>query len=80
LLRLRAWQKMQSGDQQEALVLYQQIVDRIPDDETAAINLALLHWKAGNREEARRLMLDLTSRHPESENVQSYGRQFGVVK
>ena len=80
LLNLRAWYKLQSGHQAEAMSLYRQIVARIPGDETASINLALLHWKAGQQDEARRLINNLIERHPESESAQAYGRQFGALK
>lgn len=80
LLRLRAWRETQGGDQLQAIALYRQIVARIPDDETAAINLALLYWKAGQQEEARSLIGAQMERHPESETVQRYSRQFGAFR
>lgn len=80
LLRLNAWYRMQSGDQAQAMSLYRQIGERIPGDESAGINLALLHWKAGQQEEARRLIGALAERHPESETVQRYSRELGVLR
>ena len=80
LLRLRAWHKMQSGDQAQAIALYRQIVARIPDDETAGINLTLLYWKAGQQDEARKLIAALAERHSDSETVQRYSRQLGAQK
>lgn len=80
LLRLNAWHQMQSGDPAKAMVLYRQITERLPGDESAGINLALLHWKAGQQGEARRLMGALAERHPESETVQKYSRELGAPR
>ena len=80
LLRLNAWNKMQGGDQAQAMALYRQIVERLPGDESASINLALLHWQTGQQDEARRLIGALAERHPESDTVQRYSREFGVLR
>ncbi len=80
LLRLNAWHRMQSGDSAQAMVLYRQITERLPGDESAGINLALLHWKAGQQGEARRLIAALAERHPESETVQKYSRELGAPR
>ena len=80
LLRLNAWHSMQGGDPARAMALYRQIVERMPDDESAGINLALLHWKAGQTDEARRLMGSLAERHPESNTVQKYNRELGAPR
>lgn len=80
LLRLNAWNRMQGGDQVQAMALYRQIVQRLPGDESASINLALLHWQSGQQVEAKRLMGALAERHPESDVVQRYSREFGVVR
>lgn len=80
LLRLNAWHRMQSGDSAQAMVLYRQITERLPSDESAGINLALLHWKAGQQGEARQLIGALAERHPESETVQKYSRELGAPR
>lgn len=80
LLHLQAWRQMRLGDSNQAMSLYQQIVGRNPDDETAAVNLSLLYWKSGQQAEAKRTIEAIAERHPESEVVQSYSRQFGVQK
>lgn len=80
LLRLNAWHRMQSGDAAQAMALYRQIGERIPGDESAGINLALLNWKAGRQEEARRVIGALAERHPESETVQRYSRELGAPR
>lgn len=80
LLHLKAWRQMQGGDSLQAINLYQQITERNPEDETAAINLALLLWRAGQQAEARKVINAIAERKPDSEMVQSYSRQFGVQK
>ncbi len=80
LLRLSAWQKMQAGDSAQAIALYRQISNRLPGDESSGINLALLHWRAGQREEARQVLGELSERHPESATVQRYQRELGVPR
>ena len=80
LLRLNAWHRMQSGDEAQAMALYRQIGERLPGDESAGINLALLNWKAGRQEEARRVIAALAERHPESETVQRYSRELGAPR
>ena len=77
LLRLRAWQALRSNDQSQALRLYGQIVDRLPDDVSSSINLAVLKWDAGKHEEARRIVGRLAERRPDSDTVRSYVAQFG---
>jgi Tetratricopeptide repeat len=76
LLRLHAWYALRSGDSSRAQALYRQIVDRLPDDEPASINLAVLQWRAGRRDEARRVIAALAERRPESETVRRYSAQF----
>jgi thioredoxin-like negative regulator of GroEL len=80
LLRLSAWQKMQAGDSAQAMALYRRISNRLPGDESAGINLALLHWRAGQLQEARQVMGDLSERHPESATVQRYQRELGAPR
>ncbi|MBR7800855.1 tetratricopeptide repeat protein [Undibacterium fentianense] len=80
LLHLKAWRQMQGGDQQQAIHWYQQIVGRNPEDEIAAVNLSLLYWRAGQKNEARKVIVDIAERKPDSEIVQTYSRQFGVQK
>jgi tetratricopeptide (TPR) repeat protein len=53
LLRMRAWLAQQRGEDAQALPLYREIVERIPGDRGAAINLALLEATAGQLDEAR---------------------------
>lgn len=80
LLNLRAWGELKMGDQTVALTLYQQIVERSPDDESAAINLAVLYWKKGMQAEAKKTIEAISEVYPNSNVVQQYSRQFGVQR
>lgn len=77
ILRLRAWQALRNNDQSRAMALYGQIVEHLPDDESASINLAVLNWKTGQQDEARRIVGLLAERRPDSETVRRYVVQFG---
>ncbi len=48
LLRMQAWHAHQSGDRAGAMALYAEIVQRVPADRYAAINLALLEAEQGD--------------------------------
>lgn len=80
LLNLRAWGELKMGDQNLALTLYQHIVERSPDDESAAINLAVLYWKKGMQAEAKKTIEAISEVYPNSSVVQQYSRQFGVQR
>jgi tetratricopeptide (TPR) repeat protein len=80
LLTLRAWSELKVGDQNTALSLYQQIVARSPDDESASINLAVLYWNKGMQAEAQKVITAISEVYPNSSLVQQYSRQFGVQR
>lgn len=80
LLHLQAWRQMNGGDQEISKSIYQQIISRNPEDEIAAINLALILWKSGNHNEARKVIETISVNRPDSEAVQNYRRQFGERK
>ncbi|WP_313255802.1 tetratricopeptide repeat protein [Stenotrophomonas acidaminiphila] len=69
LLRARAWVAHGGGDYAGAERLYRAILDRVPDDETAGVNLALLDARRGNVAEARTRLGQLASRNGRSTRV-----------
>lgn len=69
LLRARAWVAHGGGDYAGAERLYRAILDRVPDDETAGVNLALLDARSGNVAEARTRLGQLASRNGRSKRV-----------
>lgn len=48
LLRMQAWHAHQSGDAVQAIALYGEVVQRVPGDRNAAINLAVLEAGQGD--------------------------------
>ncbi len=69
LLRARAWAAHGGGDLAEARRLYRAIIDRVPDDEHASINLALLDARNGDVGEARARLDRLAARSSRSPQV-----------
>jgi hypothetical protein len=59
LLRMQAWVAHQRGDTASALSLYRSIVDRVPSDQTAVINLAILEAAHGQAASARQRLQHL---------------------
>jgi chemotaxis protein histidine kinase CheA len=78
LLRLRAWYAMSIGEDGRARELYREILRRLDDDANSAINLAVLEARGGRAEEARKIILDISGRLPDSERLQSARRAFGL--
>ena len=69
LLRARAWAAHGHSDLDEARRLYRAILDRVPDDEHASINLALLDARRGDVDQARARLDRLASRNARSPQV-----------
>ncbi|HVJ38841.1 MAG TPA: tetratricopeptide repeat protein [Stenotrophomonas sp.] len=59
LLRMQAWLAQRRGNVEQALPLYREIVERMPGDRGAAINLALLEAGSGQLDEARQRLRQL---------------------
>lgn len=71
LLRMQAWLAHEDGDTATALARYRQIVSRVPGDQTAVINLAILEAANGQPESARERLRRLRSLDPESRAVKN---------
>lgn len=69
LLRARAWAAHGSGDFAEAERLYSAILERVPDDEHAGVNLALLDARRGELADARARLDRMASRNARSPQV-----------
>jgi predicted Zn-dependent protease len=80
MLRLNAWLQMKEGHDDQAVVLYRQIMERMPYDEIAGVNLALLYSKAGKRAEAKRLISALVARYPQSPVLARYSQELDLQK
>jgi len=66
LLRMQAWHAHQSDDTATAIALYGEIVQRIPNDPNAVINLALLEAAQGDVDGASQRLRTLRSMDGES--------------
>lgn len=69
LLRARAWAAHARGDAEQAGQLYRAILERVPEDEYAGINLALLDAKQGRLDEAQARLARLAARNSRSAAV-----------
>lgn len=69
LLRAQAWAAHGSGDIAEAERYYRAILQRMPDDEHAGVNLALLDARRGDVDQARERLTRLAARNTRSPMV-----------
>lgn len=46
LLRMQAWYSVDTSDDDTARGLFLRIIDRVPDDQNAGVNIALIDWRA----------------------------------
>ena len=69
LLRMRAWVAHGSRDMTGAEALYRQIIERVPDDMNAGVNIALLDARRGDVGDARDRLTRLAARHLRSPQV-----------
>lgn len=72
LLRMSAWHAMATGQAEQARLLYGEILHRLPGDENAGINAAILAWDAGRHDTAREIIERLRLHHPDSELIKRY--------
>jgi predicted Zn-dependent protease len=78
MLRMRAWLAISADRNEMAREYYRRILERIGDDENAGINLALLAARAGEKEEAARILADLARRHPDSPHLEGVRQALGL--
>ncbi|MCL7715153.1 tetratricopeptide repeat protein [Stenotrophomonas mori] len=69
LLRMQAWIAHAGNETASAERLYRAIAERVPDDATAGVNIALLDARRGDLEAARRRLTQLSGRHPRSSQI-----------
>ncbi|MDR0771394.1 MAG: tetratricopeptide repeat protein [Burkholderiales bacterium] len=79
LLRMRAWYALSAGQDIEARQLYRQLLDRASNDENAGINLAILEARAGRVDEAKEILNGLSSRIPDSAQLNTVREAFGLI-
>ncbi len=76
LLRAEGWYALAGGDADAAARIYQDLLDRLPGDEEASINLASIEARRQRGEAARKILADAVRVHPESESLKSALARF----
>lgn len=76
LLRARAWYAAHADNAADARKAYQAVLDRLPGDENAGLNLAALEAREGQAEKARLLLAEVLQANPESEAAQQALRRL----
>ena len=75
-LRMQAWYSVETADDASARDLYTRILDRVPDDQNAGVNIALIDWRA-NRYTAALARIDrLHQMYPDSSLVSQNWRSM----
>jgi tetratricopeptide (TPR) repeat protein len=69
LLRARAWAAHGNGNHTQAEQLYRAILERVPEDEHAGVNLALLDARRGEMAEARARLDRMAARNSRSPQI-----------
>ncbi len=80
LLRAEAWFALASGDTAGARARYTSLLERLPGDEEASINLASLELREQHVEPARRLLHEALTQNPDSEAVKAALARFRDVR
>lgn len=76
LLRAQAWAHLSSGRDAQAAHLYRTVLERMPGDEGAAINLASILSRSRQQEEARSILADAVRLRPDSTALRAALDQF----
>ncbi|GAA4418178.1 hypothetical protein GCM10023090_02780 [Acidovorax lacteus] len=76
LLRAQAWFDLQRGELDSARQGYQQLLERLPGDEEAAINLASVLSRQGQGEAARQVLLQAVQIRPDAPRLRDALRRF----
>lgn len=77
LVRAEAWFAYARGDAATARREYQEVIDRMPGDEEASINLASMEAAQQQTETARQILSDALRANPESEALKATLATFG---
>ncbi|GAA6121395.1 tetratricopeptide repeat protein [Acidovorax sp. FG27] len=76
LLRAEGWFALARGDADAAAATYQNILNRLPGDEEASINLASIEARRQRTEAARQVLAEAVRLHPESESLKAALARF----
>jgi len=76
LLRMQAWYSVDTSDDDSARGLFLRILDRVPDDQNAGVNIALIEWRAKNYRAALARIDRLHQKYPDSPLVSQNWRSM----
>jgi len=74
LLRARAYWALTQGHLNKAMQRYRSILQRVPDDRDAMLNLTVTEWQVGQKSDALARIENLAKRFPDDPTVQRYLR------
>lgn len=77
LLRLRAYAALVRNQDQQAVELYRALLERVPGDEEASVNLSVLYTRAGDAVQAKRVVAAALEVNPESTTLKALMAQLG---
>lgn len=80
LLRMQAWVAHRTGDEVEAIARYRELLQRVPGDRNASINLALLEAGQGDIDGASRRLVALRASAGESAELAVAMAQVGAMR
>jgi len=76
LLRMQAWYAVDTSDDDSARGLFLRILDRVPDDQNAGVNVALIDWRAKRYSAALARIDRLHQLYPDSSLVSQNWRSM----
>ena len=76
LLRMQAWYAVDTSDDNAARGLFLRILDRVPEDQNAGVNVALIDWRAKNFSAALARIDRLHQKYPDSPLVSQNWRSM----
>lgn len=76
LLRVEAFWALKQGDVEKARQRYRSILQRIPGDRSAGLNLSVADWNAGYRIDAREQIQALARQFPDDSTIQRDARMM----
>lgn len=79
LLRMQAWYAHRAGDTAGAMALYGEVIQRMPQDRNAAINLAMLEAERGDVDRASQRLRDLRALGGESAELAAAMARVGAM-
>jgi tetratricopeptide (TPR) repeat protein len=76
LLRMQAWYAVDTSDDNTAREIFLRILDRVPDDQNAGVNIALIDWRANRYSTALARIDRLHQLYPDSSLVSQNWRSM----